>query len=297
MIVDGEGRGRGRGGRGRGGDRGRGGRRPFDRHSATGKTYVFFFIIQDPSDQNFFISDSDKKVHQGWGGDEGNAELKAEAAAETDAQAEAAAPAADGWGETAAGADVWAAPAEGAEGAAPAEGEKAESRPRREEEEDNTLTLDEYIKNQKKDLDIIPKLEARKANEGDDTIWKDAVVVTKKNEEEDAYFVGKVCILSLQLLLRSDDPLRPKPTLPSPRLRRQRRSSLRSMLASSALSVVVVVVVEVTGLPVAAVAAVVGAEVPTATTQVLRWTSTTRRRSHPCLNTRRLFPAVMKVAM
>lgn len=40
FSVDGEGRGRGRG-RGRG-DRGRGGRggRPFDRHSATGKTCV-----------------------------------------------------------------------------------------------------------------------------------------------------------------------------------------------------------------------------------------------------------------
>ncbi|KIP11998.1 hypothetical protein PHLGIDRAFT_27613 [Phlebiopsis gigantea 11061_1 CR5-6] len=172
--FDGEGRGRGRGGRGRGGERGRGGRRPFDKHSATGKT------------------DSDKKVHQGWGGDEGAAELKVETAAETDAQAEASAPAADGWGEPAA-TDVWSAPAEGAEGAAPAEGEKAESRPRREEEEDNTLTLEEYQKKQteEKALDIVPKLEARKANEGDDSIWKDAVVVTKKTQEEDAYFVGK----------------------------------------------------------------------------------------------------------
>lgn len=118
--------------------------------------------------------------------------MKAETAAETDAQAEAT-PAADGWGEPA-GADVWAAPIEGAEAAAPAEGEKAEGRPpRREEEEDNTLTLDEYLTKQKeKELDIIPKLEARKANEGDDSIWKDAVVVSKKTEEDDAYFVGKV---------------------------------------------------------------------------------------------------------
>ena len=38
----------------------------------------------------------------------------------------------------------------------------------------------------------MPELEARKANEGDDTIWKDAVVVAKKDEEEGAYFVGKV---------------------------------------------------------------------------------------------------------
>lgn len=169
----GEGRGRGRGGRGRGGDRGRGGRRPFDRHSATGKT------------------DSEKKVHQGWGGDEGNSELKAETAAEKDAQAEAASPAAEGWGAEASG-DAWGTPAaEGAEGAA-AEGEKADSRRREEEEEDKTLTLDEYLKQQReKQLEIVPQLETRKANEGDDSIWKDAVVVTKKNEEEDAYFVGK----------------------------------------------------------------------------------------------------------
>ena len=43
------------------------------------------------------FSDSDKKLHQGWGGDEGNSELKAENAAVTDAQAEAASPAAEGW--------------------------------------------------------------------------------------------------------------------------------------------------------------------------------------------------------
>ncbi|TCD71490.1 hypothetical protein EIP91_008870 [Steccherinum ochraceum] len=178
--FDGEGRGRGRG-RGRG-DRGRGGRgRPFDRHSATGKT------------------DSDKKVHQGWGGDEGGSELKAEAGGATDAAVEAttgddtwgAAPTNDGWGS----AD---APAEGeaAAAAAPTEGDKPaegrRGRDREPEEEDNTLTLEQYLKQQKdKELEIIPKLETRKANEGDDSIWKDAVAITKKDEEEDAYFVGK----------------------------------------------------------------------------------------------------------
>jgi hypothetical protein len=46
-LVDGEGRGRGRG-RGRG-DRGKGGRgRTFDRHSATGKTFVFRFSTMSP---------------------------------------------------------------------------------------------------------------------------------------------------------------------------------------------------------------------------------------------------------
>lgn len=55
------------------------------------------------------------------------------------------------------------------------------------------MTLEEYLKTQKeKELEIIPKLETRKANEGDDTIWKDAIVVNKKDEEEDTYFAGKV---------------------------------------------------------------------------------------------------------
>lgn len=120
-------------------------------------------------------------MNQGWGADEGTAELKAETAGETDAKAEATPN------------PEWEAPTEGAEVAAPVEGEKAEGRPRRfqEEEEDNTLTLDEYIK-QQKEIDVVPKLETRKANEGDDSIFKDAVAVTKKGEEDTSYFVGKV---------------------------------------------------------------------------------------------------------
>lgn len=172
----GRGRGRGRGERGRG----RGGRgRPFDKHSQTGKT------------------DTEKKVSQGWGADEGEPELKAETAAENDATAEAnnewgSAPVADSWGEPAA-TDAPAAGENGAAAAAGAEGEKGEGRRARErepEEEDNTLTLDQYLK-QKQELNIVPKLETRKANEGDDSIWKDAVAVSKKDEEESAYFVGK----------------------------------------------------------------------------------------------------------
>lgn len=135
------------------------------------------------------LSDSDKKVHQGWGGDEGNSELKAEAGGATDAAAETtewdAPNDASGWD---------AAPVEGAAAAtegAPA-GEKAEARkPREPEEEDNTLTLDEYRKKQG-GLDIVPKLEGRKV---DDSAFKGAVVVTKKDEDEAAYFVGKVSIL------------------------------------------------------------------------------------------------------
>ncbi|OBZ80047.1 Uncharacterized protein C16A3.08c [Grifola frondosa] len=177
--FEGEGRGRGRG-RGRGTDRGdrgaRGGRgRPFDRHSQTGKI------------------DTEKKIHQGWGGDEGETEQKVEDAAEIDAAAEttatewAAPAAADAWG--AAAAEV-AAEAAAPEGEKSGDREGRRGREREPEEEDNTLTLDEYIK-QQKGLDIVPKLETRKANEGDDSIWKDAVVVSKKDEEETAYFVGK----------------------------------------------------------------------------------------------------------
>lgn len=150
-------------------------------------------------------SDSDKKFHQGWGGDEGGSELKAEAGGATDAAAEAtnddggwgSAPAAatEGWGSGEAAAPAEgeaAAPAAPAEGDKPAEGRRG--RDREPEEEDNTLTLDQYLKQQKeKDLEIVPKLETRKANEGDDTIWKDAVAIAKKDEDETSYFVGKVC--------------------------------------------------------------------------------------------------------
>jgi len=206
------GRGRGRGGE-RGGERGegrggegRGGRRPFDKHSQTGKT------------------DSDKKVHQGWGGDDGNAEFNTEQAATVDAAVEsgatndwnagptvaAADPAADWagtatadasadpWGSSAAAAaDDWGTsdPAPAPAAAPAADNSKSEGRPRKDrepEEEDNTLTLSQYLAQQKEKESAIPKLEnTRKANEGaSDDLWKDAVALSK-NEEEDAYFVGK----------------------------------------------------------------------------------------------------------
>lgn len=141
-------------------------------------------------------SDTEKKVSQGWGADEGEAELKAETAGEGDAAADALSPSADasGWGVPAAGgADEWAVPTTeetpAPEGEKPAEGRRG--RDREPEEEDNTLTLDEYLKQQKeKELAAVPKLEPRKANEGDDSIWKDAVLVNKKDEDESAYFVG-----------------------------------------------------------------------------------------------------------
>jgi len=170
-------------GRGRGGPRGRG--RPFDRHSQTGKT------------------DSEKKIHQSWGGDDGNTELKAEQAAVVDATVEATnndwageAGAAGDWGGAPADAaiDAWATPV--ADATAPAaEGEaKPEGRPRRErepEEEDNTLTLEQYLAQQREKEAAVPKIEGtRQANDGADDVFKDAVPLNK-NVDEDAYFVGK----------------------------------------------------------------------------------------------------------
>ncbi|KAH0590680.1 hypothetical protein J132_09850 [Termitomyces sp. J132] len=165
-----EARGRGRGGRG---GAQRGGRRPFDKHSQTGKT------------------DSDKKIQQSWGGADGNTELKVEEAAVVDATAEA-----NEWTVDAGNNAEWDTPAQdGAADPAPAaEGDKADGRPRREkepEEEDNTLTLDQYLAQQKEKESIVPKLETtRQANEGaDSNIWKDAVPLSKA--DEDSYFVGK----------------------------------------------------------------------------------------------------------
>lgn len=131
-------------------------------------------------------SDSDKKIHQGWGGDEGSAELKVEEQGAQDAVFEA--PAAD-WGTDAnANEDAWGVPAapaesgEAKENTAPAEN--------RVEEEDKTLTYDEYLAQQKEKASVgVPQLETRRANDGDDA-FKDAVQITKDEEEE--YFSGKV---------------------------------------------------------------------------------------------------------
>lgn len=166
-------------GRGRDRDRGRGRGRPFDKHSQTGKT------------------DSDKKVHNSWGGDDGNAERKVEEAATIDAAVEDAsglnewaAPAAEG------GADDWGAPpatddAPPADGAEKPQGERRERRGDKEEEEDHTLTLDQYLAQQReKDNALVPKLEVRKPNEGaEDDLFKGAAQLKKDEEEE--YFAGK----------------------------------------------------------------------------------------------------------
>lgn len=97
-------------------------------------------------------------------------------------------PPTDPWGTT---------PAEGDNIPAP-EDEKADDdhkpRERELEDEDNTISLDEYLAQQKETTaSSIPRLEGiRGANEGDDDeVWAN-VVEHKKNEDEDAYFVGKV---------------------------------------------------------------------------------------------------------
>lgn len=122
-------------------------------------------------------SDSDKKSHQGWGGDEGNSELKAQEAAANDVANDAVLdPSADAPDSTSHPLPDPPLPKE-----------------RATEEDDNTLTLDQYLA-QQKDKDIaLPKLQpTRPANEGaDPSIWKDAVPLSK-DEHALSYFVGKV---------------------------------------------------------------------------------------------------------
>lgn len=89
-------------------------------------------------------SDSEKNLHQGWGGDDGERELKAEQDAAADAKAENK-PEANGESSE------WDAPATEAAPAAAADGEAAPA-----EEVDNTKTYEEYLAD----------LAAKKANLG-----------------------------------------------------------------------------------------------------------------------------------
>lgn len=156
--------------RGAGERRGAPGGQRLDRRSATGRT------------------DTQKQEHQGWGGDEGKRELEAEHAGETDAAAEKNA---DGVPATpvAAEGDASAAAPAAAKAAAEDKGPEVPTEP-----EDNSLTYDEYLKQQKSAgrgaLDSL-ELAARKANEGqDDSQWKDGVLVEKEHKVEDTYFLG-----------------------------------------------------------------------------------------------------------
>lgn len=56
------------------------------------------------------------------------------------------------------------------------------------------MTLTEYLAKKKASEAVPGKLEGRAANEGtDSSLWKDAVQL-QRDDDEDAYFVGKVCI-------------------------------------------------------------------------------------------------------
>lgn len=175
--------GRGRGGRG-GRGRGTGGRgRQFDRHSGT-------------------LPDTNKRIDQGWGANKGTAELNAEQDGGADAAkdvnvdmalnwgadlvATGDAPPTDGWGESG------DATIPGTPNAT--NGNSETRRPKeKDEEEDNSLTLDEYLaKKAKAEAAAVPKLETvRQANEGvDESLWKDTVPLAK-GEKESNYFVGK----------------------------------------------------------------------------------------------------------
>lgn len=199
---------------------------------------------------NILPSDSDKKIQQSWGGADGNTELKNEEQASVDAVIESS----NEWAADSAPVTDWGTPAATTEADAPGttEADKPEGRPRRErepEEEDNTLTLEQYLAQQKDKESVIPKLEGtRPANEGADTnIWKDVVPLQK--EEGDAYFVGKVKLF-LPLYKIPSQLFDPRASqLPRFAPRKMKRSSLKLMHDSIVPTVVAVavVVVAVTG--------------------------------------------------
>jgi plasminogen activator inhibitor 1 RNA-binding protein len=113
------------------------------------------------------FSDSEKKEHQGWGGDEGKRELEAENQGSTDAQTEAKTT----------------------------EGQEGATEP---EPEDKTMTLDEYLAERAAKGLAIELPAARTANEGaDDSQWKDGVQLLRKageTEEEWFYHASKVLV-------------------------------------------------------------------------------------------------------
>lgn len=162
-------------GRGRGGFRGRG--RPFDKHSATGKT------------------DSEKKVHNSWGGDDGETERKVEEAANDDAAAEnlIISPGLNDWAapDQATATDDWGVPAPDFTPSVdptekPQTSDRREKRADREdEEEDNTLTLDQYNAQQREKA-VVATLDIRKPNDG---VGDDLSVLQKVDDL--VYYPGK----------------------------------------------------------------------------------------------------------
>jgi plasminogen activator inhibitor 1 RNA-binding protein len=105
----------------------------------------------------------------------------------------------DPWSQPAP-ADPWAIqvpPAEDDTAAPVAEEEKGDDdrkpRDRDPEDEENTISYDQYLAQMKENTtSSVPKLDGiREANEGADEAWGD-VVEHKKNEDDQAYYVGKV---------------------------------------------------------------------------------------------------------
>jgi hypothetical protein len=193
-------------------------------------------------------SDSEKRVHQGWGGDDGGRELQNEQAAVADATGEATGGTDDwagagntataDWADTANNeqqVDDWSSAPNAADTAPTGENKEVTNEPRRrgrqeEEEDDNTVTLDQYLAQKKQATSDLPKLEGiRKANEGsDENLWKNSVQNGKVNEEED-YFVGKVRMTNVNgaLFLTDVSLLYRLNLLPNPRLRKRRKNSSR----------------------------------------------------------------------
>lgn len=142
-----------RSGRARNGEsRGRGGRGGRGRGAPRGRAF-------DRHSQTDRV-DSQKQVAQGWGGEDGEKELDAEQKAEADAKAE------------------------GADAAAAAPAAEAEKVP--EEEEDKTMTLDQYLAAQAgKKLNIESKAPREVAS--DESAWSK---LTKHQKEEADYFAS-----------------------------------------------------------------------------------------------------------
>jgi hypothetical protein len=266
------------------------------------------------------LSDSEKKIHQSWGGDDGPTEFRVEEAATVDAAVESnndwageaandwtggatndwaggatsdwAGGATDDWGAAAPAADdQWATPVAAPETAAAeadttdkvgGEREQRRGRDREPDEDDTTLTLTQYLA-QKKEKESVPKLEGvRKANEGaDDTIWKDAIPLKK---EESALFVGKVRLSSIYRTFGRIINVHSRPSRPIRHVpRRRRRYFSRSTLTSSVLPGVdeAVAVTEVIGPSAAAAVVVADQDVPTALRPSM---SMTRPLSRHCLD-------------
>ena len=221
------------------------------------------------------FSDSDKKEHQGWGGDDGARELDDEAQGLNDARAEtstAAAPGSKpngGWAAAPVAVsttdDAWAtAPTDTAVSApssTPAAAAPAPAAPEP-EPEDNTKTLEEYLAERMASTTKLGgDLQTRKANEGaDESQWRDGVALLRKGAEEDSFYVGqKVVSAGLRTTTRCENANFQR--CRSTRLVRERPKKARLSSRSSPLLSVRAIVPEVVAVEVAIVEVVVAVAV------------------------------------